>query len=132
MTIRKNTKMTDQVEVLNNHSDAVGEAVYNIGDYQSRAQFVNAVAAAEGSSQLPAASIEHEARRQEREKEDESFAQKRADIILKRDKKRRNEALSSQTRVKPLHREFLQRLITENKDLEIHNKTQKKFPGHLR
>ena len=124
--------MTDQVAVLNNHSDAVGLAVYNIGDYQARSQYVNAVAAAEGSSsQLPAAAVRDENRRQEREVEDQKFAKENADNILSRDKKRRNNALSSQNRVMPDHREFFQKLITNGTDLEIYKKTRQKFPGKL-
>lgn len=132
MNIRKNQKMTDQVDVLNNHSDAVGAAVYNIGDYQARAQYVNAIAAVEGSSsQLPTASASDtvKTRRQKREEEDQNFAKERADNILKRDKQRRNVSLSSQTRVKPDHREYYQKLISAGTDLEIHQKTRKKFPG---
>ena len=69
MNIRKNAKMTDQVAVLNNHSDAVGEASYNLTDYACRAQYVNAIAAAEGSSsQLPAAGVGDQTRRQERQR----------------------------------------------------------------
>ena len=134
MNIRKNQKMTDQVAVLNNHSDAVGAAVYNIGDFHDRAQYVNAIAAVEGSSsQLPAASASAsdtvKTRRQKREEEDQNFAKERADNILNRDKQRRNVSLSSQTRVKPDHREYYQKLISAGTDLEIHKKTRKKFPG---
>ena len=63
--------MTEQVDVLNNHSDAVGEASYNLADYTCRAQYVNAVAASEGSSQLPAAGVGDETRRRERDEEDQ-------------------------------------------------------------
>ena len=132
MNIRKNAKMTDQVAVLNNHSDAVGEASYNLTDYACRAQYVNAIAAAEGSSsQLPAAGVGDQTRRQERQEEDERFAKEQADNILNRDKQRRKDALSSQTRMKPDHREFYQKLISNGKDLEIYNKTRRKFPGKL-
>ena len=131
MNIRKNARMTDKVAVLNNHSDAVGEASYNLADFSCRAQYVNAVAAAEGSSsQLPAASGD-QTRRKEREEEDRRFAKEEADKVLNRDKQRKKDTLSSQTRVKRDHREFLQKLITDGTDLEIHNKTRKKFPGKL-
>ena len=132
MNIRKNAKMTDVVPVLNNHSQQVGEEVYNIGNYQTRAEYVNATAAMEGSSsQLPAASAgeQVQARRRERELEDERFAQQKADDILSRDKQRKNQTLSSQTRVKSGQREFFQKLIRNDPDLEIYQKTSKKFPG---
>ena len=132
MNLRKNEKMTEEVAVLNNHSDAVGAAVYNIGDYQTRAQYVNAIAAAEGSSSqnpMTSTSVTDMTRRQQREEEDQKFAKERAENILSRDKQRRNVKLSSQTRVKPAQREFYQRLITAGTDLEVHKKTMKKFPG---
>ena len=131
MNIRKSSRMTEHVAVLNNHSDAVGEASYNLADYTCRAQYVNAIASSEGSSQLPAAAVGDETRRQEREEEDQRFAKERANIILNRDKQRRNNALSSQTRVKRDHREFFQKLITAGTDLEVHKKTRQKFPGKL-
>ena len=131
MNIRKNSRMTDQVAVLNNHSDAVGEASYNLADYTCRAQFVNAIAAAEGSSQVPASEVGVETRRREREEEDQRFAKERANLILNRDKLRRNDALHSQTRLKRDHREFFQKLITAGTNLEVHQKTRKKFPGKL-
>ena len=124
--------MTDQVAVLNNHSDAVGAAVYNIGDYQSRAQYVNAIAAVEGTaSQLPTPSASNTVmtRRRQREEEDQKFAKEKAENILRRDKERKNVKLSSQFRVKPDHREYYQKLITGGTNLEIHEKTRKKFPG---
>ena len=132
MNIRKDARMTEAVPVLNNHSQAVGEQVYNIGSYTTRAQYVNATAAMEGSSQLPAAAnagVHDEARRLEREQEDQRFAQEMAEDILKRDKRRKNETLSSQTRVKSGQREFFQKLICNDADLEIHQKTRNKFPG---
>ena len=132
MTIRSDPQMTAQIDVLNNHSNAVGEASYNIGDYQTRAEFVNAIAAVEGSSsQLPDAIGVNRERRRKREEEDDVFARERAEDILKRDKKRRKETLSAQMRVKPSQRDFLQTLITENFNLEIHKSTRKKFPGTL-
>ncbi len=124
--------MTDQVAVLNNHSEAVGAAVYNIGDYQCRAQYVNAMAAVEGSSsQLPAAAVRDENRRREREEEDQKLAKEMAENILNRDKMRRNNVLSSKNRVKPVDREFFQELITNGTNLEINKNTRKKFPGKL-
>ena len=132
MNIRKDAKMTDVVPVLNNHSQQVGEQVYNIGREQTRAQYVNATASMEGSSsQLPAesAGVHDQIRRKEREEEDQRFAQDRADDILNRDKKRKNQTLSSQTRVKSDQRDFFQKLISNDPGLEIHQKTRKKFPG---
>lgn len=132
MAIRKDSKMTSQVQVLNNHSDAVGAAVYNIGDYQTRAEYVNAIAVAEGSnSQAPETDVVNKDRRRKRMEEDEKLAREKAEEILNRDKKRRKLSLSSKHRVKPTAREFLQNLITENKSLEIHQATRKKFPGNL-
>ena len=132
MNIRKDAKMTDVVPILNNHSQRVGEQVYNIGREQTRAQYVNATAAMEGSSsQLPAVSagVNDQIRRREREEEDQRFAQDRADDILNRDKQRKNQTLSSQTRVKSDQRDFFQKLISNDPGLEIHQKTRKKFPG---
>ena len=132
MNLRTDPEMTAQVDLLNNHSDAVGEAVYNIGSYQTRAEFVNAQAAAEGSSsQQPEASGVDMNRRKMREEEDERKKMERARDILNRDKRRRNETLSSQMRLKPDQRMFLQKLISENHELEIHEATRKKFPGLL-
>ena len=104
---------------------------YNIGSYMTRAQYVNATAAMEGS-QLPAAAnagVHDEARRLEREQEDQRFAKERAEDILKRDQRRKKQTLSSQTRVKSGQREFFQQLICNDADLEIHQKTRNKFPG---
>lgn len=132
MNIRTDPEMTAQVDLLNNHSNAVGEAVYNIGSYQTRAEFVNAQAVAEGSSsQLPEASGVDSDRRKMREEEDDRKKMMKAQEILKRDKQRRNDTLSSQMKLKPSQREFLQKLISENSNLEIYEATRKKFPGLL-
>ena len=130
MNLRTNSEMTAQVDLLNNHSNAVGEAVYNIGSYQTRAEFVNAQAAAEGSSsQQPEASGVDLNRRKIREEEDERKKIEKAQDILKRDRRRRNDTLSSQMNLKPDQREYLQQLITASSNLEIHTATRKKFPG---
>lgn len=132
MNIRTDPEMTAQVDLLNNHSNAVGEAVYNIGSYQTRAEFVNAQAVAEGSSsQLPEASGVDSDRRKMREEEDDRKKLMKAQEILKRDKRRRNDTLSSQMKLKPSQREYLQKLISENSNLEIYEATRKKFPGLL-
>ena len=122
--------MTSQVSELNNHSAAVGAAVYAINDYQARSEFVNSIAAAEGSSsQIPESSVVDKNRRKKRMEEDETFAMERAEGILDRDKKRRNHTLSSKTNMKPSQREFFQTLIANQDGLEISETTKKKFPG---
>lgn len=132
MAIRTDSKMTSDVQVLNNHSDSVGAAVYNIGDYQTRAEYVNAIAVAEGSnSQAPETDVVNKDRRRKRREEDEKLAREKAEEILSRDKKRRKVTLSAKNRVKPTAREFMQNLVTNNKSLEIHQATRKKFPGNL-
>ena len=130
MAIRSDPVMASQVEDLNNHSAAVGAAVYAINDYQTRSEFVNSVAAAEGSSsQIPESSTVDKERRKKRMEEDEKFALERAEVILVRDKKRRNQTLSSQTNLKLTQREFFQNLISNDDKLEINGATKKKFPG---
>ena len=130
MAIRCDPQMTSQVEELNNHSAAVGAAVYAINDYQKRSEFVNSIAAAEGSSsQIPESSVVDKDRRKKRMEEDEVFAKERAEGILERDKRRRNHTLSSRCNMKPDQREFFQGLITKDDSLEIHEVTKNKFPG---
>ena len=63
--------------------------------------------------------------------EDENFAMERAEGILVRDKKRRNQTLSSQTNLKSTQREFFQKLISNDDQLEIYGVTKKKFPGTI-
>ena len=130
MAIRTDPLMTSQVEELNNHSAAVGAAVYAINDYQTRSEYVNSIAAVEGSSsQIPESSVVDKERRKKRMEEDEIFAKERAEGILERDKKRRNHTLSSRTNMKPAQREFFQKLISNDDRSEIHKATRNKFPG---
>ena len=132
MAIRTDPKMTSQVQLLNNHSESVGAAVYNIGDYQGRAEYVHAIAVAEGSdSQAPETDVVNKERRRKRMEEDDKLAREKCEEILNRDRKRRKVTLSTKNRVKPPAREFLQNLITNNESLEIHLATRKKFPGNL-
>ena len=123
--IQDNPEMSNRVKQLNNHSLAVGSQVYDKNKYAYRGQFVNFMAHKDGEVNVASGSVEDvelEAQIKEREEEDEK--QNKIDAIeaVEKDRRRRHTTLSSQIRVKPEHRVFLQMLF---KDL-----IGDRFPGY--
>ena len=123
--IQDHPEMSNRVKQLNNHSLAVGSQVYDKNKYSYRGQFVNFMAHKEGEGNVGSGSeedVELQAQIKKREEEDEK--QNKIDAIeaVEKDKRRRHTTLSSQIRVKPEHRVFLQMLF---KDL-----IGDRFPGY--
>ena len=123
--IQDNPEMSNRVKQLNNHSLAVGSQVYDKNKYNYRGQFVNFMSHKEGEK-IASGSVEDaelDAQIKEREEADEKQTREDAIEAVEKDKKRRRTTLSSQTRVKPEDRTFLQKLFQRLID--------SKFPGNL-
>ena len=131
MYIRKNPQLTPFINVLNNHSDTVGEAVYNKKSYVRRAEFVNKMSNEEGISTQESVTREDDeelkAKRQKLDADDMARSVRAAQELIKKDKMRRN--LNSSCRVKPDHRQFLQTVMKNSTDLEVHVVTRSRFPS---
>ena len=111
--IQDNPEMANRVKQLNNHSLAVGSQVYDRNKYSYRGQFINLMSHKEGEK-IASGSVEDaelEAEIKEREEADEKQNMEDAIKAVEMDKNRRRTTLSSQTRVKPEHRIFLQNLF---------------------
>ena len=111
--IQDNPEMSNRVKQLNNHSLAVGSQVYDKNKYNYRGQFVNFMAHKEGENVASGSGedVELEAEIKEREEDDERQNNLDAIEAVERDKRRRHTTLSSQIRVKPEDRHFLQKLL---------------------
>ena len=130
--IQDNPEMANRVQSLNNHSAAVESSIYDRNKYQYRGQFVNfmSVKEGEGSSNLEEEEDEQlTQRRKEREQEDDKSSKEDAAKILKSLKVRKKTALSSQCRVKPLDRQYIQGLIQSSSHPEFIKLRKKKLPG---
>ena len=129
--IQNNPEMANRVKRLNNHSAAVGSHVYDHNKYQYRAEFTNYMAKKDGetSSALGDEDEELTQKMKEREEEDVKQSKEEANLVLNRKKERKQAALSSQTRVKPKDREFLQKLLKGLNEKEFKTLFEKKFPG---
>ena len=111
--IQDNPEMSNRVKQLNNHSLAVGSQVYDKNKYSFRGEFVNFMAHKEGENVASGSGedVELEAEIKEREEDDERQNNLDAIEAVERDKRRRRTTLSSQIRVKPEDRLFLQKLF---------------------
>lgn len=132
--IQDNPEMANRVQSLNNHSAAVESSIYDRNKYQYRGQFVNFMSVKEGEGSRNLEEDEEEdktltQRRKEREEEDDKSSKEDAAKILKSLKERKKTALSSQCRVKPLDRQFIQGLIQSSSHPEFVKLRKKKLPG---
>ena len=132
--LQDHKKMRDKAKAINNHSQIVGEMIYDPSVIAARVQFVNFTEKSvesprkETVQQKPYSKFEKDRiiRKRGIERADKVAREKRAKKFLLTDKMRRNENAKYSPRLKvlPNHRHFLQKLLYE----EMFGSTLQFFP----
>ena len=128
--IQDNPEMANRVKRLNNHSAAVGSHVYDHNKYQYRAEFTNYMAKKDGEASADLGSDDEELTQRMKERDEADAEQSKGEAlgIINRNNARKQATLSSQYRVKPEDRDYMQRLFTSEKFRENFGK---QFPGNI-
>ena len=128
--IQDNPEMANRVKRLNNHSAAVGSHVYDHNKYQYRAEFTNYMAKKDGEASADLGSDDEELTQRMKERDEADAEQSKGEAlgIINRNNARKQATLSSQYRVKPEDRDYMQRLFTSEK---FRGNFGKQFPGNI-
>ena len=127
--IQKNAQMKQKVKILNNHSQKVGQDIYDITNSRVRVEYVeylNKIESKKNKVVKKRIDIEREERKKNMILADEKLREKNArNFLIQEEKKRKqNVRFTNRCNVKPDQKSFLQDIIFK----ELFNSRIQKFP----